>query len=165
MLTALHHACGASSRLLHSTHDAQCCQEDRHEARLCNFSEVCPPSVARRPRSFDLTMSPACSLSHLRRLFRRCRPLEWLWASIQLSYQWRSLWLLSILLKKVMVHMMLDGPRRFLESWALLLLCPFFVFSDCLQHLVTVIATYVPFMSMLLSSWICNYTPALFFYG
>ena len=61
--------------------------------------------------------------------------------------------------------MMLDGPRRFLASWALLLLCPIFVFSDCLQHLVTVIATYVPFMSMLLSSWICNYTPALFFYG
>ena len=59
--------------------------------------------------------------------------------------------------------MMLDGPRRFLASWALLLLRSFFVFSICLQQLVTVIATYGPFMSMLLSSWICNYFPALFF--
>ena len=58
---------------------------------------------------------------------------------------------------------MLDGPRRFLASWALLLLRSFFVFSICLQQLVTVIATYGPFMSMLLSSWICNYFPALFF--
>ena len=59
--------------------------------------------------------------------------------------------------------MMLDGKRRFLASWALLLLRSFFVFSDCLQYLVTVTATYVPLMSVLLSSWICNYTPALFF--
>ena len=54
-----------------------------------------------------------------------------------------------------------------MESWALLFLCPFYVSTfclcDCLKSLVTTIATYVLILSTLLSSWICNYFPALFF--